>query len=231
MHCPPQRNVAKFILETAAKDGKRRDGKRLTWNEEWLNSEENKQLMQELERIKAERRQSAAPAASSKLQFASPVGLQARKLTKRLFIQYWRDSSYLHGKLSTSVIIGVFNGFTVWHLGHSITDMQYLMFALSLIILIPPTVVNSVVPKFYQNRALWEARELPSKIYGWVAFCTANIVAEIPMAIFSAGICWALWYWPAGPPGDSSTSRYVFLMAILLVSYSFSTNSFPLTSH
>jgi ATP-binding cassette subfamily G (WHITE) protein 2 (SNQ2) len=29
--CPPQKNVAEFILETAAKGGKRKDGKRLNW--------------------------------------------------------------------------------------------------------------------------------------------------------------------------------------------------------
>jgi hypothetical protein len=95
------------------------------------------------------------------------------------------------------------------------------MFTSFLILLIPPTIVNAVVPKFYQNRALWEARELPSRIYGWVAFCTANVVAEIPIAILGATIYWALWYWPTGLPTDSSTSGYVFLMTMLFVSLPF----------
>ncbi|KAB8291253.1 hypothetical protein EYC80_009940 [Monilinia laxa] len=215
VHCPPQKNVEEFILETAAKGGKRRDGKRLDWNKEWLNSEENKHVIQEIERLKAERRQVEAPEANSQREFASPVGLQTRELTKRLFIQYWRDPSYLYGKLFTSVIIGIFNGFTFWQLGYSITDMQDRMFTSFLILLIPPTIVNAVVPKFYQNRALWEARELPSRIYGWVAFCTANIVVEIPIAIVGAVIYWVLWYWPTGLPSDSSTSGYVFLMTML----------------
>jgi hypothetical protein len=87
-----------------------------------------------------------------------------------------------------------------------------------MIIVIPPTIVNSVLPKFYQNRALWEARELPSRIYGWIAFCTAQAVAEIPMAIIGATIYWLLWYWPSGLPSDSSTSGYVYLMTVLFVS-------------
>ncbi|ESZ91641.1 ABC drug exporter AtrF [Sclerotinia borealis F-4128] len=215
VHCPPQKNVAEFILETAAKGGKRPDGKRLNWNEEWLKSDENKLVMQEIERIKSERGQVAAPEAKSQREFASPVTLQTTELTKRLFTQYWRDPSYLYGKLFTSVIIGIFNGFTFWQLGYSIVDMQNRMFTSFLIILIPPTIVNAVVPKFYQNRALWEARELPSRIYGWVAFCTANIVAEIPIAIVGAAIYWVLWYWPTGLPTDSSTSGYVFLMTLL----------------
>ena len=89
------------------------------------------------------------------------------------------------------------------------------MFTSFLIILIPPTVVNGVLPKFFSNLALWMARERPSKTYGWVAFCTANIVAEIPIAIISGTIYWLLWYWATGLPRDSSTSGYVYLMTIL----------------
>ncbi|KAE8444259.1 hypothetical protein EG329_000759 [Mollisiaceae sp. DMI_Dod_QoI] len=215
VNCPPNKNVAEFILETAAKGGKRADGKKLKWNDEWANSEENRLMKEEIQRIKAERGKVQPPENVEQYEFASPVALQTTELTKRLFTQYWRDPSYLYGKLFTSVIIGIFNGFTFWQLGYNIADMQDRMFTSFLIILIPPTIVNAVVPKFYQNRALWEARELPSRIYGWVAFCTANVVAEIPIAILGATIYWAFWYWPTGLPGDASTSGYVFLMTML----------------
>lgn len=174
-------------------------------------------MNEEIQRIKSSRSKVQPKDTIEEHEFASPVALQTTELTKRLFIQYWRDPSYLYGKLFTSVIIGIFNGFTFWQLGNSIADMQDRMFTSFLILLIPPTIVNAVVPKFYQNRALWEARELPSRIYGWVAFCTANVVAEIPIAILGATIYWALWYWPTGLPGDSSTSGYVFLMTMLFV--------------
>merc|ERR1711900_83683 len=144
------------------------------------------------------------------------VASQTVELTKRLFIQYWRDPSYLYGKLFTSVIIGIFNGFTFYKLGNSVVDMQNRMFTSFLILLIPPTIVNAVVPKFYQNMGLWQAREHPSRIYGWVAFCTANVVAEIPIAIAGALIYWLLWYWPTGLPTDFSTAGYVFLMYAFL---------------
>jgi ATP-binding cassette subfamily G (WHITE) protein 2 (SNQ2) len=215
VHCPEGKNIAEFILETAAKGGKREDGKKINWNDEWLNSDEARCVKEEIKRIKEAHGQTGAPEADLKHEFASPVTLQTIELTKRLFIQYWRDPSYLYGKLFVSVIIGIFNGFTFWKLGNSIADMQNRMFTSFLIILIPPTIVNAVVPKFYQNRALWEARELPSRIYGWIAFCTANIVAEIPFAVAGAIIYWVLWYWPTGLPNDASTSGYVFLMTIL----------------
>lgn len=93
--------------------------------------------------------------------------------------------------------------------------MQNRMFTSFLILTVPPTVVNAVVPKFFTNMALWQAREYPSRIYGWVAFCTANVVAEIPAAVIGAVLYWVLWYWPTGLPSDSSTSGYVFLMTLL----------------
>ncbi|KAE8148001.1 ABC-2 type transporter-domain-containing protein [Aspergillus avenaceus] len=212
--CPPSKNVAEFILETAAKAGKK-DGKSIDWNEEWRNSEQNRRILDEIQKIREERSKIPLAEEGVEYEFAAPTWTQVVLLTERLFRQYWRDPSYYYGKLFVSVIIGIFNGFTFWMLDDSIGSMQNRMFSIFLIILIPPIVLNSVVPKFYINRALWEAREYPSRIYGWVAFCTANVVCEIPMAIVSGLIYWLLWYYPVGFPTDSSTAGYVFLMSIL----------------
>lgn len=108
--CPPGKNVAEFILETAAKGGKR-DGKTVDWNEEWRNSEENRRLLEEIQRIKEERSKLPPPELGEQYEYAAPVSLQTALLTKRLFLQYWRDPSYYYGKLFVSVIIGIFNGF------------------------------------------------------------------------------------------------------------------------
>ncbi|KAF2854541.1 ABC transporter-like protein [Plenodomus tracheiphilus IPT5] len=219
--CPPNKNVAEFVLETAAKPVKRKDGSKINWNEEWQKSSNNQEMLKEIDRIKAERSQKVADhheeggEQEEESEFAASVWEQTTMLTKRTFTQYWRDPSYLYGKLFVAVVIGIFNGFTFYQLGNSIADLQNRMFTSFLIILIPPTVVNSVVPKFYNNMALWQARELPSRIYGWVAFTTAQVIAEIPIAIVSSLLYWLLWYYPTGLPTDSSTSGYVFLMTML----------------
>ncbi|KAI4123600.1 MAG: hypothetical protein LQ338_005192 [Usnochroma carphineum] len=213
--CPPQKNIAEFILETAIKGGKREDGKRLNWNEEWKNSQENKDLLTEISRINSERSKAPAPETSTQYEYASPIWLQTRMLTRRMFTQHWRDPSYYYGKLFVAVIIGIFNGFTFYKLGNTVADLQDRMFTSFLICLIPPTVVNAVVPKFYQNLSLWMARENPSRIYSWFAFCTASVVTEIPISILSAVVYWLLWYWPTGLPTDSATAGYVFLMTLL----------------
>jgi len=216
VQCPPNKNVAEFVLETAAKS-KKVNGRRIDWSDEWRGSDNAKQVLEEIDRISTDRgqarkEQTDRPAAR---EYAAPVLTQTIELTKRIFRQYWRDPSYLYGKLFVSVIIGIFNGFTFYMLGNSIQDMQNRMFTSFLIIVFPPTIVNAVVPKFYQNMALWQAREMPSRIYGWIPFCTAMIVSEIPAAIVGAVVYWLLWYYPTGLPTDSSTAGYVFLMTML----------------
>lgn len=212
--CPPNKNVAEFLLETAAKGGAKRDGKRVNWNKEWLASPNNAEMLEEIQRIK-EARSKAPVKTTAQYAFAAPVATQTLEVTKRTFRQYWRDPSYLYGKLFVSVVLGIFNGFTFYNLDNSVASLQSRLFTPLLILLIPPTIVNGVVPKFYQNRALWEAREHPSRIYGWFAFCTAQVVAEIPMAVVSSVLYWVLWYYPTNMPRDSTTAGYMFLMTML----------------
>ena len=214
--CPPNKNVAEFILETAAKGGKRNeDGKRVDWNQEWLESEENAAMLQEIQRLKQERSKGAPKQSKDQYEFAASTQLQTYELVKRTFRNYWRDSSYLYSKIFVSVVIGIFNGFTFYNLTDSVASLQERFFTSFLILLIPPTIVNGVVPKFYMNRALWEAREYPSRIYGWFAFCTAQVLGEIPAAIVGSVIYWLLWYYPTGLPRDNETAGYMFLMTML----------------
>ena len=220
--CPPGRNVAEFLLETAIKGGRRPDGRRINWSDEWRESPENKELLAEIQRLKAERiaKTDADVAASTspeelKHEFAASVTQQTLLLTKRMFVRQWRDPSYLYGRLFTAVVIGIFNGFTFWKLGDTTADMQNRMFTCFLIIMIPATVLNAVLPKFFTNRALWQAREHPSRIYGWFAFCTAEIVSEIPGSLAAGVLYWLLWYLPTGLPYDAPAAGYVFLMTLL----------------
>ena len=218
--CPPNKNVAEFILETAARPHKKPDGTKVDWNEEWAQSEEAQRVIEEIDGLKRTRSRathSSDPETTKAVtEFAAPTWLQSVELTKRMFKQYWRDPSYVYGKLFLSVIVGIFNGFTFWKLGYTIQDMQNRMFTCFIMMTIPPTIVNGVVPKFHSNLELWETREHPSRIYGWVAFCTANIIAEIPAAVVSSVLYWVLWYWPTGLPAESSVAGYVFLMTLLI---------------
>jgi len=107
--CPPEKNVAEFILETAAKSRKRPDGTKVDWNAEWRNSENAKQIDAEIQRIKSERRSVPLANEGTQYEFAAPIWTQTYELTKRTFTAYWRDPSYYYGKLFVAVVVALFN--------------------------------------------------------------------------------------------------------------------------
>lgn len=111
-HCPPNRNIAEFILETAAKGTKGKDGRRINWNEELKDSENAKEVLAEIDRICQTRKEATADAsdASREREFATSIWTQTAMLTRRVFTQYWRDPSYLYGKIFAAAVIGIFNG-------------------------------------------------------------------------------------------------------------------------
>lgn len=78
------------------------------------------------------------------------------------------------------------------------------------ITLLVNTIVNTVLARFFFARLLWEAREGPSRAYGWVALCTASIAAEMPGSLACGVLYYAIWYWLCGLP-TGEPAGYVFL--------------------
>jgi len=92
VHCPPGRNIAEFLLETAIKGGRRPDGRRINWADEWRSSPENRALLAEIQSLKAEGATSGSGVSSPSAQpqpttteFAAPVLAQILLLSKRMF--------------------------------------------------------------------------------------------------------------------------------------------------
>src|ERR1700749_1619963 len=73
--------------------------------------------------------------------------------------------------------------------------------------------------RFIPQRALFEVRESPSKMYSWFVFVLANIVVEIPYVILLSVIVWASWYFPVFGLHHDATSRtlmWAFCLQFLL---------------
>jgi ABC-type multidrug transport system permease subunit len=58
--------------------------------------------------------------------------------------------------------------------------------------------INQIQPRFFFLRDLYEIRERPSKIYHWLAFLVAAVVAEIPWNLFVGTLFYIGWYFPVG---------------------------------
>lgn len=71
------------------------------------------------------------------------------------------------------------------------------------------------MPRFVDQRSLYEVRERPSKAYSWAAFLIANIVVEIPYQIFLGIIVWASYYYPIYGANQSSEQQGLMLLFVI----------------
>ena len=215
--CDPATNPAEFLLEVGTGSGSGSvNGSKVDWPAVWRDSDEAQAVKAHIEKIESERSGATNHDENAvEEEFAASIMLQTRMLTMRVWRNYWRDASYGYSKMYAWLLNGIFNGFTFWMLGDSIANMQNRMFSVFLVILISAISINGTVPKFFMNRMIWEARELPSRIYGWQAFATAQILCEIPYAILASVVYFLVWYFPVGFPVRASISGYVYLMWLL----------------
>lgn len=77
-----------------------------------------------------------------------------------------------------------------------------------------PEFINAISMRFILNRDIWKTREGPSGVYSWVAFCTAQIISEIPYAILSGVVFYVLYYFLVGLP-LGFPAGYTFVMFFL----------------
>ena len=56
--------------------------------------------------------------------------------------------------------------------------------------------VPQILPNFVTQRALYEARERPAKIYSWQVFILSNILVELLCNTPTAGLVFVSWYFP-----------------------------------
>ncbi|KAL8995486.1 MAG: hypothetical protein Q9169_004780 [Polycauliona sp. 2 TL-2023] len=215
--CDPGENPAEWILEVSGSTA----GKENTqnWAESWNNSEEYQVVKGELGRMRDVLSQQ--PAAIDEDQdplrpFAASFGTQLAIVLQRIFRQYWRTPSYLYSKValclfsvssdrSQSVCVkqltaakALFIGFSFWKTPNSLQGLQNQLFAVFMLLTIFSNFCQQIMPHFVTQRALYEARERPSKTYSWIVFILSNILVEIPWNCIMAVIVFVTWYYPIG---------------------------------
>jgi len=85
------------------------------WRQIWTNSDEARQLQQELDTIHSEGRNRPPVETIFHSEFTTPWVYQVAELWKRSAVSHWRDPSYLFAKLALNTFGGLFIGFTFFH--------------------------------------------------------------------------------------------------------------------
>jgi ABC-type multidrug transport system permease subunit len=190
------------------------------WHEIWKNSNETKEVQNELARIQQEMGHRAEEEnGGSHGEFAMPFASQIYEVTVRVFQQYWRTPGYIYSKILLGVASALFIGFSFFHSDSSQQGVQDVIFSIFMITTIFTTLVQQIMPRFILQRDLYEVRERPSKAYSWKAFLIANIVVEIPYQILLGILVFASYFYPIYTKGGMPSSARQGLILLLLVQF------------
>ncbi|KAL4960885.1 pleiotropic drug resistance family ABC transporter [Aspergillus stella-maris] len=222
--CPKDANPAEWMLEIiGAAPGSHADR---DWSEVWNESPEREHVQGELAQMKAELSQKPEPPRTPEYgEFAMPLWSQFLICLQRMFEQYWRSPAYIYSKATMCIIPPLFIGFTFWREPVSLQGMQNQMFAIFMLLVIFPNLVQQMMPYFCTQRALYEVRERPSKAYSWKAFMMASICVELPWNILMAVPAYFTWYYPiglyrnAGPGETVERGGTMFLLILIFMMF------------
>ncbi|KAL2863758.1 pleiotropic drug resistance family ABC transporter [Aspergillus lucknowensis] len=230
---PVDANPAEWMLEViGAAPGSHSD---IDWPAVWRDSPERQAVHQHLAELKdtlslkpvATNQQSDA---SDYNEFAAPFSAQLWECLLRVFSQYWRSPVYIYSKTALSVLTALYIGFSFFQAQNTRQGLQNQMFSIFMLMTIFGNLVQQILPNFCTQRALYEARERPSKAYSWKAFMTANILVELPWNALMAVLIFFCWYYPVGlyrnaEPTDSVHERGA-LMFLLILTFLLFTSTF-----
>ncbi|RMZ84249.1 hypothetical protein DV738_g493, partial [Chaetothyriales sp. CBS 135597] len=209
--CPPNANPAEHMIDVVS--GSLSQGK--DWNSVWLESEEHAKVKEELDQIISDAQAKPLGYADDGHEFATPLWEQTKLVTGRMNISLARNTDYVNNKLALHIFSALFNGFSFWKPGHSVGDLQLVLFTVFNFIFVAPGVWAQLQPLFLARRDIFEVREKKSKMYNWVAFTTALIVSEVPYLLVCGLLYFFGWYWTVGFPNDANKAGAVLLVMLM----------------
>lgn len=208
--CPREANPAEHMIEVVS--GSLAKGK--DWNQVWLNSPEHKKITQELDTLVADAAAQPPGTVDDGHQFAAPMWEQVKLVTHRMNISLFRNTEYINNKLILHILLSLYNGFSFWSIGNSISDLQQRLFTVFSFLFVAPGLISQLQPIFIDRRNVYETREKKSKTYHWVPFVTGLIVSELPYLVVCGVLYFVCWYWTAGLPNDTKWAGSTFFVAV-----------------
>ncbi|KAK9441048.1 BMR1-like protein [Metarhizium brunneum] len=210
----PTDNVAEFMLEAIGAGSSPRVGER-DWADIWDESPELKRAKKAIVEMREERK-SVAQHANPDLEkeYASPVHHQIRIVVRRMFRAFWRTPNYLFTRLFSHFAVAFVSGLTYLNLDTSRSSLQYTVFVIFQVTVLPALIISQVEVMFHIKRALF-FREASSKMYSPMTFATAIVAAEMPYSILCAVVFFVCLYFMPGLDPTPSRAGYQFFMVLI----------------
>jgi ABC-type multidrug transport system permease subunit len=212
--CPPNANPAEWMLDAIGAGQAARIGKH-DWADVWRDSEEFALVKEEIVRMKETRIAevgSAEPVAQK--EYATPLWHQIKHVNKRMNLSFWRTPNYGFTRLYNHVIIALLTGLMYVNLDSSRSSLQYRVFIIFQVTVLPALILAQVEPKYAMARMI-AYREQMSKAYKTFPFALSMLIAEMPYSILCAVAFFLPLYYIPGLSHDSSRAGYQFFMVLI----------------
>ncbi|KAH7127774.1 ABC-2 type transporter-domain-containing protein [Dactylonectria estremocensis] len=209
--CPVESNPAEFIIDVVS--GHLSQGR--DWADVWLASPEHRDVETELDQIISDAAEKPPATVDDGHEFAMPLWDQIKIVTHRMNVSMLRNTDYINNKFVLHIFCALYNGFSFWKIGDSLSDLQLRLFTIFNFIFVAPGVINQLQPLFIERRDIFETREKKSKMYSWVAFVTGLVVSEIPYLVICAMLYYVCWYYTVGFPTEVSRAGSTFFVMLM----------------
>ncbi|KAJ6623061.1 ABC-2 type transporter-domain-containing protein [Mycena sp. CBHHK59/15] len=214
--CPPNVNPAEYMLEAIGAGTTRRIGDR-DWKDIWLDSFECQKLRDEISAIKASALSHPEPEKKKLSTYATSFLYQLRIVTARNNLALWRSPDYLFTRLFVCGFISLFVSLSFLQLGTGLRDLQFRVFALFWVSILPAIVMSQIEPMFLMNRRIF-IREASSRIYSPFVFAISQTISEVPYSIICAIVYWVLMVYPMGfGQGSAGTNGTGFQLLVTII--------------
>lgn len=207
-------NVAEFMLDAIGAGSSPRIGDR-DWADIWEDSAELANVKDSISQLK-ESRKAAGEQIDPAMQkeYASPWFHQLKIVISRTNLSYWRSPDYLFTRLFNHLAIAIITGLTYLNLDDSRSSLQYRIFVMFQVTVLPGLMISQVELMFHSKRSIF-FREQSSKLYSTFTFAVSMLIAEVPYSILCA-VCFFLpIYYMPGFQTDSSRAGYQFFMILI----------------
>ncbi|KAK1229304.1 ATP-binding cassette transporter snq2 [Marasmius sp. AFHP31] len=194
--CPSNVNPAEYMLEAIGAGVAPRIGDR-DWHDIWVDSPEFKAVQQEIAAIKE--RGLARPVEDKKKvsTYATSFWYQLKIVVERNNKALWRSPDYIFTRLFVCTFISLLVALSMLSLGDSVRDLQFRVFALFWVSVLPAIIMTQIEPMFIHNRRIF-IREASSRIYSPYVFAVGQVLGEIPYNVLCAVVYWVLMVYPIG---------------------------------
>ncbi|KAG2131012.1 ABC-2 type transporter-domain-containing protein [Suillus clintonianus] len=221
-HCDENANPAEYMLDTIGAGATATSS--VNWHDIWKRSPEAAELQVQIDRIHADGRARPSVETERHTEFATSWIHQAVILTKRNYLAYWRNPTYLVAKIILNIAGGLLIGFTFYNSNDTLQGTQNKLFSIFLAMVLCVPIIQQIQTVYINIRSIYEVRERPSRMYSWTALVTSQLLVEIPWNILGSSLFFVCWYWAVGFATDRA--GYTFLMYGVVFSLYYTTIAF-----